>query len=116
MERYTLKLDASWRPIEIIDGFKGFNMCFTGRANVVLKYDDGFFPAVIVLKSYVRKKFMSYACNRKNVVWRDKNICQYCGGRFPFSELTMDHVTPKSRGGDKSWTNIVACCKRCNNK
>ena len=55
MERYTLKLDASWRPIEIIDGFKGFNMCFTGRANVVLNYDDGFFPAVIVLKSYVRK-------------------------------------------------------------
>ena len=113
--RYTLKLDASWRPIEIIDGFKGFNMCFTGRANVVLKYDDDFFPAVIVLKSYVRKKFMSYACNRKNVVWRDKNICQYCGNRFCFADLTMDHVIPKSRGGDKSWTNIVACCKRCNN-
>ena len=59
---------------------------------------------------------MSYACNRKNVVWRDKNVCQYCGGRFSFTDLTMDHVIPKSRGGDKSWTNIVACCKRCNNK
>ena len=58
---------------------------------------------------------MSYACNRKNVVWRDKNICQYCGNRFCFADLTMDHVIPKSRGGDKSWTNIVACCKRCNN-
>ena len=113
--RYTLKLDASWRPIEIIDGFKGFNMCFTGRANVVLNYDDGFFPAVIVLKSYIRKNFMSYACNRKNVVWRDKNVCQYCGNRFCFADLTMDHVIPKSRGGDKSWTNIVASCKRCNN-
>ena len=74
MERYTLKLDASWRPIEIIDGFKGFNMCFTGRANVVLNYDDGFFPAVIVLKSYIRKEFMSYACNRKNVIWRKLQI------------------------------------------
>ena len=114
--RYTLKLDASWRPIEIIDGFKGFNMCFTGRASVVLKYDDDFFPAVIVLKSYVRKKFMSYACNRKNVVWRDKNVCQYCANRFCFSDLTMDHVIPKSRGGDKSWTNIVTSCKKCNNK
>ena len=82
---------------------------------MVLKYDDGFFPAVIVLKSYVRKKFMSYACNRKNVVWRDKNVCQYCGNRFCFSDLTMDHVIPKSRGGDKSWTNIVTSCKRCNN-
>ena len=57
-------------------------MCYTGRANVVLNYDDGFFPAVIVLKSYIRKNFMSYACNRKNVVWRDKNVCQYCGNRF----------------------------------
>lgn len=113
--RYTLKLDAAWQPIEVIDSFKGFNMCFTGRANVVLNYSDNVFPAVIVLKSYVRKKFMSYACNRKNVIWRDKNICQYCGNRFIFSELTMDHVIPKSRGGDRSWTNIVACCKKCNN-
>ena len=112
---YTLKLDASWRPIEIIDSFKGFNMCYTGRANLVIRYPNDIFPAVIVLKSYVRKRFGTYACNRKNVVWRDKNICQYCGSRFKFVDLTMDHVTPKSRGGDKTWTNIVTSCKRCNN-
>ncbi len=75
-----------------------------------------FFPAVIVLKNYIRKDFMSYSCNRKNVIWRDKNICQYCGNRFCFSDLTMDHVIPKSRGGNREWTNIVACCKRCNSK
>jgi len=114
--RYTLKLDASWSPIEIIDSFKGFNMCYTGRANVVLNYSDDFFPAVIVLKNYVRCSFMSYACNRKNVIWRDKNTCQYCKIRFSSSELTMDHVVPKSRGGEKAWTNIVACCKQCNNR
>ena len=113
--RYTLKLDASWRPIEIIDSFKGFNMCYTGRANLVVNYSNDIFPAVIVLKSYVRKQLGTYACNRKNVVWRDKSICQYCGGKFKFVDLTMDHVTPKSRGGDKTWTNIVASCKRCNN-
>ena len=112
--RYTLKLDASWRPIEIIDSFKGFNMCYGGRANVVLNYSDDFFPAVIVLKSYIRKDFMTYSCNRKNVIWRDKNICQYCAKRFSYSELTMDHIIPKSRGGDKSWTNIVASCRKCN--
>lgn len=116
MERYTLKLDAAWKPIDIVDGFKGFNMCYTGRANVVLKYSDDFFPAVIVLKDYIRKDFTSYSCNRKNVIWRDKYICQYCGNKFQYHELTMDHVIPKSRGGEKSWTNIVACCKRCNSK
>ena len=112
--RYTLKLDAAWRPIEIIDSFKGFNMCYGGRANVVLNYPDGFFPAVIVLKSYIRKDFMSYSCNRKNVVWRDRYTCQYCAKKFSFVELTMDHIIPKSRGGDKSWSNIVASCKKCN--
>lgn len=116
MERYTLKLDAAWKPIDIVDGFKGFNMCYTGRANVVLKYSDDFFPAVIVLKDYIRKDFTSYSCNRKNVIWRDKYVCQYCGNKFQYHELTMDHIIPKSRGGEKSWTNIVACCKRCNSK
>lgn len=116
MERYTLKLDAAWKPIDIVDGFKGFNMCYTGRASVVLKYSDDFFPAVIVLRDYIRKDFTSYSCNRKNVIWRDKYICQYCGNKFQYHELTMDHVIPKSRGGEKSWTNIVASCKRCNSK
>ena len=116
MERYTLKLDAAWKPIDIVDGFKGFNMCFTGRANMVLNYSDGFFPAVIVLRDYIRKDFTSYSCNRKNVIWRDKYVCQYCGNKFQYHELTMDHIIPKSRGGDKSWTNIVASCKGCNSK
>jgi hypothetical protein len=116
VERYTLKLDAAWKPIDIVDGFKGFNMCFTGRANMVLNYSDGFFPAVIVLRDYIRKDFTSYSCNRKNVIWRDKYVCQYCGNKFQYHELTMDHIIPKSRGGDKSWTNIVASCKGCNSK
>ena len=112
---YTLKLDASWKAIEIIDSFKAFNMCYTGRAAMVINYCDSIFPAVIVLKNYIKKGFSSYACNRKNVVWRDKNICQYCGRKFSFCDLTMDHVIPKSKGGQKTWTNIVASCKKCNN-
>lgn len=114
---YTLKLDAAWNPIEIIDSHKGFKMCYNGRANMVTEYPQDYpFPAVIVLKNYVRSRFMSYNCNRRNVVWRDKNICQYCGNKFIFSELTMDHVIPKSRGGEKTWNNIVASCKKCNSK
>jgi hypothetical protein len=116
VEHYTLKLDAAWRPIEIIDSFKAFNMCITGRARVVVGYSNSIFPAVIVLKKYIRTRFSSFACNRRNVVWRDRNTCQYCGNSFCYADLTMDHVIPKSRGGDKSWTNIVACCKRCNSR
>ena len=40
---------------------------------------------------------------------------QFCGRLFPSSELTLDHVVPRSRGGRSSWENLVACCYRCNN-
>ena len=51
-----------------------------------------------------------------NIYWRDDYRCQYCHDKFPQSKLTLDHVIPKSRGGPKSWENIVACCERCNQK
>jgi hypothetical protein len=118
-KKYTLKLDASWQPLEIIDTFKAFNMCFTGRAKLVSSYgqcDKHQIPSVIVLDKYVRKFPFMLTCNRKNVFWRDKNICQYCGKKFLYKDLTMDHVNPKSKGGLKSWKNIVTSCRWCNCK
>ncbi len=115
---HTLKLDASWRPIEVIDSFKAFNMCYSGRAEVVREYEDEDlypFPAVIVLKKYISTRRINLHCNRKNVAWRDNNVCQYCGNKFRFKDITMDHIIPKSRGGEKTWMNIVAACKKCNN-
>ena len=47
---------------------------------------------------------------RRNVLIRDSNACQYCGN----AATTLDHVTPISRGGGWSWSNLVACCARCN--
>ena len=41
-------------------------------------------------------------------------MCQYCNKRFAKSNLTLDHVVPKSRGGDKSWNNLVTSCASCN--
>ncbi len=108
-------MDAAWQPLEIIDSFKAFNMCYTGRAKVLCHYSDSN-PAVIVLNKYVRKFTFTLTCNRKNVFWRDNYVCQYCTDVFHYSELTMDHVHPKSRGGLKTWTNIVTCCKVCNSK
>ena len=117
--KYTLKLDAAWQPIEIISTFKGFNMVYKGRAKVVECYDTGpvpklLYPSVIVLKSYVSKRRFQLTLNRRNIIWRDKNICQYCGRRFTLPELTMDHIIPQCKGGEDTWTNLVACCKGCN--
>jgi len=52
--------------------------------------------------------------NRRNLYARDGNKCQYCGTRFPTSELSIDHVLPQSRGGENSWRNLVCACVRCN--
>jgi 5-methylcytosine-specific restriction endonuclease McrA len=52
--------------------------------------------------------------NRRNLYARDGNKCQYCGRRFPTSELSIDHVVPQSRGGENSWANLVCACVRCN--
>src|ERR1700733_303154 len=44
----------------------------------------------------------------------DRTTCQYCGEVLPSSELTLDHVIPRSRGGASTWENLVACCHACN--
>jgi hypothetical protein len=53
--------------------------------------------------------------NNKTLFRRDANLCLYCGDRFMSKDLTRDHVTPLSRGGNDSWTNCVTACRRCNN-
>ena len=50
---------------------------------------------------------------RRAVLARDDWTCQYCGSR---SSLTVDHVIPRSQGGDSSWENIVASCAPCNRR
>ena len=45
---------------------------------------------------------------------RDANICMYCGNTFLDKDLTRDHVVPSSKGGEDTWENVVAACRRCN--
>lgn len=52
--------------------------------------------------------------NRRNIFLRDENRCQYCGHKFPTQQLSLDHVTPRSRGGLTNWDNIVCACLKCN--
>jgi 5-methylcytosine-specific restriction endonuclease McrA len=46
---------------------------------------------------------------------RDDHFCLYCGQRFPHGDLSRDHITPLSQGGQDAWNNVVSACKRCNN-
>jgi 5-methylcytosine-specific restriction endonuclease McrA len=71
-------------------------------------------PRVIRLVSCDRGPRQGLRFNRRNVFARDANVCQYCGRNFPTSELSLDHVVPRSRGGVTSWENIVCACVACN--
>ena len=118
---YTLKLDAAYQPLEIIEGLRGFSMVYSRRARAIENHSHKldalfYYPSIIVCKNYIRKRPVHLSPTRMNIYWRDNYRCQYCHNHFGTSQLTLDHVIPKSRGGGKSWQNLVTCCSQCNQK
>jgi len=73
-------------------------------------------PRVIRLVFYDKFRREALKLNRKNILARDANQCQYCGKKYPPAKLSIDHVIPRSRGGTLAWNNTVACCSRCNTR
>jgi 5-methylcytosine-specific restriction endonuclease McrA len=73
-------------------------------------------PRVIVLVRYDRMPKKEVKFNRINIFRRDGDSCQYCRKKFSRSELTIDHVVPRSLGGKSVWENVVCCCIDCNRK
>jgi 5-methylcytosine-specific restriction endonuclease McrA len=73
-------------------------------------------PRVIRLLDYDKVPKQTVKFNRRNIFARDNNQCQYCGRKYPTSELSLDHVTPRSQGGQTTWENIVCSCVGCNVK
>lgn len=122
----ALVLNADFRPLSYFplslwcwqDALKAVVM---DRVSIISFYDryarsprNRFqLPSVIALKHYVPMERRP-AFTRFNVFLRDRFQCQYCGEFFPASELTFDHVIPRSRGGRTNWTNIVTACTSCN--
>jgi 5-methylcytosine-specific restriction endonuclease McrA len=71
-------------------------------------------PRIIRLLFYDRLPRNEVKFNRRNIFARDKNRCQYCGKKFPTTELSLDHVIPRSIGGKSVWENVVCACTDCN--
>src|SRR4051812_32336680 len=71
-------------------------------------------PRVIRLIHYDRVPRQTVKFNRRNIFARDNNQCQYCGKRFATTDLSLDHILPRSQGGRSTWENIVCACLTCN--
>ena len=71
-------------------------------------------PTVIRLFYMAKRPLFSRRLSRREVFWRDSFTCQYCGK--PTREPTLDHVTPRVRGGAHTWDNVVTACVPCNHR
>jgi len=117
----VLVLNYTFEPLHFTNARRAITLLLAGKAEaveasprVVRSPSVAFaLPAVIRLAMYIRKPFLDrVAFNKKNILSRDGYTCQYCNRRG--ERLTVDHVVPRSRGGETSWVNVVAACLRCN--
>ena len=119
----VLVLNATFEPINVTAARRAVVLVLKGVATT--EEENGSFihsarvairiPSVIRLTHFRRIPYQTRALSRKNILLRDRYTCQFCGRVLPASELTLDHVVPRSRGGHTDWDNLVACCHGCNN-
>ena len=115
---------VSYHPLSLLGWQDTIRLVYQDKVNVVATYDrvvrspslEMDLPSVISVKEYVNHDKLKVAFNRFNVFLRDIFTCQYCGDPKSSSELTFDHVVPRSKGGETKWDNIVAACADCNTK
>jgi 5-methylcytosine-specific restriction endonuclease McrA len=122
MGRKVLILNADYRAISICTVPKAFLLVYLNKAELVAENPKEKIrtinrnyplPSIIRLNAYVSVPFRNVVMTRQNIFKRDNNTCVYCGKQ---SDLTLDHVLPKSRGGKTHWENLVTACKRCNSE
>lgn len=115
----VLVLNADFTPINITSVYKGFNLVNKGKAEIVKASNTplraGTFefirPIIIRLLNYVKFRLNKLKINRQRIYKRDGNECVYCGSK---RNLTIDHIIPKSKGGQNTWINLITCCSSCN--
>ncbi|MEL7146232.1 MAG: HNH endonuclease [Bacteroidota bacterium] len=120
MSRKVLVLNQDYSPITVCSVQRAFLLVYLDKAELINSVKDNFLrtvstsfplPAVIRINKYINIPYRGVVLTRQNIFKRDNHECQYCGSK---KELTLDHVTPKSKGGKSTWTNLVTACQKCN--
>ena len=117
----SLVLNATFEPLCVVALRRAVVLVLAEKAVVVEQSErvlhsarcDVPVPSVVRLSRYVRVPYRrEVPMTRRAVLDRDSHLCVYCGIRAD----TIDHVRPRSRGGQHVWTNVVAACARCNHR
>ncbi len=137
----VLVLNRVFEPVRITTARRAFVLLYSGSATAVdeageLVDFDGWrikpirsgddavtavsgalrVPRIVHLRRYARSCQPTVRLTRRNVMLRDGYQCQYCGRHASVRELDIDHVLPRSRGGEDSWSNLVTACLGCNRR
>ena len=119
-QRRVLVLDVAMQTSNIVSWQKALILAMFDKVDVLEYYEEMvasaysafYLPAVVKTRVYDKQKG-SIALSRKNVLIRDHHSCTYCGAR---DDLTIDHILPRSKGGERSWTNLTTACATCNKR
>ena len=118
-----LELNSAYLPTKIIDSDRAYILYLKGNAEIIEEHPETFKlvnpsleiyrPSVIRVNKYFNGKIHKVKFSRENVFKRDNYTCVYCGEDEPRA-MTIDHVIPKSKGGEDSFENCVTACRPCN--
>ena len=122
MNEPVLVLNGNYEPINVCNTKRAMGLILMDKATV-LENGRGFIhtvsctyerPSVIRLVYVVHRPRPRVRLCKREILRRDEHRCQYCGQQM--SQLTIDHVVPRYRGGQHSWKNLVAACPQCNRR
>ncbi len=119
----VLVLNATYEPLSIVSVQRALILLLKEKAELIESAEERLHaarasfprPLVIRLVYYVRiPRQVTMAPTRRSVLMRDNHTCQYCGTSGAQASLTLDHLLPRSRGGQTTWENVVIACRTCN--
>ena len=120
MNTAVLVLNKDYQPLSVCSVQRSVKLLFLEKAELLhddperqlrTVNDEYSYPSVIRLHNYIRLPYTRIVLSRRNIMKRDNYTCQYCGAK---SDLTLDHVLPRSRNGKDTWENLVTACNKCN--
>jgi 5-methylcytosine-specific restriction endonuclease McrA len=122
VSKAVLVLNQNYLPMNICSARRALVLMLQGKAEMVengtgeVHTVNAIFPlpSVIRLMYLIKLPRIQRKLTRFEVFNRDRFTCQYCGRET--RELTLDHVVPRSRGGQHSWENLVSACIPCNHR
>jgi 5-methylcytosine-specific restriction endonuclease McrA len=115
----ALVLNATYEPLCVVPSRRAVVLVLDHKADMLHDTGDALHserltvavPSVIRLRQFVKVPYRRRApLNRRGIFARDGHRCQYCGG----AAESIDHVHPRSKGGEHIWENVVAACRTCN--